>query len=104
MEPETTGIIISTAVATKALDVALAWAKAKFIKGNEPHKIEQSSYQAWCNDNAMDHDDIFKRLRNNETQIALLLERSVNQSKTLDRVADQVSSLHDYFFHERGKR
>ena len=41
MEAEIPGIIISTAVATKALDVALAWVKAKFMKGNEPHQIQQ---------------------------------------------------------------
>ena len=104
MEPETTGIIISTAVATKALDVALAWAKAKFIKGNGPHKIEQSAYQAAMKDNARDHADIFNRLRNNESAIATLMERSIAHGKILDRMADQVSSLYDRIICGGGKR
>ena len=95
MEAETTGIIISTAVATKALDVALAWVKAKFAKNPQPFLTEQSAYQAWCKDNARDHADIFNRLRNNESAIATLMERSIAQGKTLDRMADQVGSLYD---------
>ena len=95
MEAETTGIVISTVVATKALDVALAWVKAKFAKNLQPFLTEQSSYQAAWKDNALDLADLFDRMRKNESAIATLMERSIAQGKTLDRMADQVSSLYD---------
>ena len=95
MEAETTGIIISTAVATKALDVALAWVKAKFAKNPQPFITEQTSYQAAMKANAKDHGDIFDRLRKCEANIATLMERTISQGKILDRMADQVGQLYD---------
>ena len=65
MEAEIPGIIISTAVATKALDVALAWVKAKFMKGNEPHQIQQVNdcvSVKECNRRMKDLDDRVTRL------------------------------------------
>lgn len=64
---------------------------------NDPLHVqnEQTAGQAWWKDNAKDHADIFNRLRNNESAIATLMERSIAQGKTLDRMADQVGSLYD---------
>lgn len=62
---------------------------------NDPLHVEQSAYQAMMKDNAKDHADIFNRLRNNESAIATLMERSIAQDKILDRMADQVGSLYD---------
>ena len=67
--------------------------RAKIL--NDPLHVEQSGYQAMMKENATDHADIFNRLRNNESAIATLMERSITQGKILDRMADQVGSLYD---------
>ena len=87
--------------------VLKAWSTkrhAEETKIPQPCMTEQSAYQAWCKDNARDHEDIFKRLRNNESAIATLMERSIAQGKILDRMADQVSSLYDRIICGGGKR
>ena len=107
MEAETTGIIISTAVATKALDVVLAWVKAKFMKGNEPHQIQQVNdcvSVKECNRRMAALDDRVTRLEqkvdNGFNAIGEKLEamdrkseeRAIALHHKMDRIADSVAS------------
>ena len=91
MEAETTGIIISTAVATKALDVALAWVKAKFMKGNEPHQIQQVNDCVTvkeCNRRMKDLDDRVTRL---EQKFDSSVEKIISKLDTMDREGEKRS-------------
>lgn len=91
MEAETTGIIISTAVATKALDVALAWVKAKFMKGNEPHQIQQVNDCVTvkeCNRRMKDLDDRVTRL---EQKFDSSVEKIISKLDTMDREGEERS-------------
>ena len=91
MEAETTGIIISTAVATKALDVALAWVKAKFMKGNEPHQIQQVNdcvSVKECNRRMKDLDDRVTRL---EQKFDSSVEKIISKLDTMDREGEERS-------------
>ena len=102
MEAETTGIMISSGAVGAICTLAGTWLKSKVMQKHaeetkvpQPLVQEQTPGQAWWKDNAKDHEDIFNRLRKNESAIATLMERSIAQGKTLDRMADQVSSLYD---------
>ena len=91
MEAETTGIIISTAVATKALDVALAWVKAKFMKGNEPHQIQQVNDCVTvkeCNRRMKDLDDRVTRL---DQKFDSSVEKIISKLDTMDREGEKRS-------------
>ena len=91
MEAETTGIIISTAVATKALDVALAWVKAKFMKGNEPHQIQQVNdcvSVKECNRRMKDLNDRVTRL---EQKFYSSVEKIISKLDTMDREGEERS-------------
>ena len=92
MEAETTGIIISTAVATKALDVALAWVKAKFMKGNEPHQIQKVNDCVTvkeCNRRMKDLDDRVTRL---EQKFDSSVEKIISKLDTMDREGEERSA------------
>lgn len=111
MEAETTGIMISSGAVGAICTLAGTWLKSKVMQKHaeetkvpQPLVQEQTSGQAWWKDNAKDHEDIFNRLRNNESAIATLMERSIAQGKTLDRMADQVSSLYDRIICGGGKK
>ena len=91
MEAEIPGIIISTAVATKALDVALAWVKAKFMKGNEPHQIQQVNDCVTvkeCNRRMKDLDDRVTRL---EHKFDSSVEKIISKLDTMDREGEKRS-------------
>ena len=92
MEPETTGIIISTAVATKALDVALAWVKAKFAKNPQPFITEQTSYQAKMKENEKDHENLFLRMSSLEKEHAAL---SAKVDAKFDAITEQLRETKD---------
>lgn len=75
-----------------------AWSSKKHAEATavpQPLQQEQTATQAAWKENAHDHADLFDRMRKNESAIATLMERSIAQGKTLDRMADQVSSLYD---------
>ena len=95
MEAEIPGIIISTAVATKALDVALAWVKAKFMKGNEPHQIQQVNDCVTvkeCNRRMKDLDDRVTRL---EQKVDNGFDKIEEKLEAMDRKSEQRSvALH----------
>ena len=95
MEAETTGIIISTAVATKVLDVALAWVKAKFAKNPQPFITEQSSYQAAMKANAKDHENLFLRMSSVEKDVAGIKADNAAQNRLLDRMVNRIDALYD---------
>ena len=89
------GGTLGAAIVAAIVKIYTAKQHAAETKVPQPLVQEQTSGQAWWKDNAKDHEDIFKRLRNNESAIATLMERSIAQGKTLDRMADQVGSLYD---------
>ncbi len=62
---------------------------------NDPLNIEQTPHQAAMKSNTAEHREIFDRLRKCEANVATLMERSISQGKTLDRMADQVGQLYD---------
>ena len=95
---------LGAAIVSAIVKIYTARAHAAETKIPQPCLTEQSAYQAAMKDNARDHEDIFKRLRNNESAIATLMERSIAHGKILDRMADQVSSLYDRIICGGGKR
>ena len=100
----TIGGTMGAAIVSAVVKIWTAKQHAAETKIPQPCMTEQSAYQAAMKDNARDHEDIFTRLRNNEAQIAILLERSNTQGKTLDRIADQMAALYDRIILGRNKK